>query len=310
MRTRLALVIAALVTLGTHIAYADPPDNEEIEELTEQIEAAPNDVNLLLERAEVYRRERMFQEALADLRVAIALQPSDARTPVLRARVLHDSHRHSAALAEIDALLQRESETGNAEAHALRAHILEALDRLPEALVALERTISLRSDVNDHIERGQWLTRLGRRDEALVHYGEALVALGGPAALRHDAVTLALRQRRSDLAITWTTEVIENTTGPARWLLLRARAHELQRHAAAARADRTRALADVTARAARRPSVALLVERGEALLALGRVGEARRAVDAAIARDPRYRPARALRVAIERRTQTNAGGAR
>lgn len=240
--------------------------------------------------------------------MASALQPSDARTSTLRSRVLYDMGRAPEALAEIDALLERE--TAHAEAHALRAHILETLNRLPEALVALEQTITLRSDVTDHVERGQWLTRLGRGDEALVHYGEGLVLLGGPAALRLDAVTLALHQRRADLAIRWTTEVIEHTTGPARWLLLRAQAHELQRHAAAARTDRTRALADIDARSVRRPSVALLVERGEALLALGRVNEARHVMESAIARDPRYRPAHALQVAIGQRTPVVRGGAR
>ena len=302
--------MAALVTLHAQSAMADPPVNEDIAEATTQLQAAPNDVNLLLQRADLYRRQEMFREALADLRVALALQPSDARVSLQRAGVLHDMHRDSAALAEIEALIERDAQTANAEVHALHAHILEALDRTSEALSAIERAIALRNEVNDHLERGQWLVRLRRSDEALQHYAEGLIALGGPVALRHEAVELALRTRHPELAIQWTSELIESAPGPARWLLMRARAYEQLHRSNEARADRTRALADIDARSERRPSVALLVERGEALLALGRVNEARRAVDTAIARDPRYRPARVLRAAIQRRVQASQGGAR
>lgn len=311
MRTRLApLALAAFVTLRAQTAWADPPVNEDIAELSAQLQAAPNDVNLLLQRADLYRRQDAHREALVDLRVALALAPSDARIPLQRASVLFDMHRNAAALAEIEALLARDPQTTNAEAHALHAHILKALGRTADAVSAIERAIALRNDVNDHVERGQWLARLGRNDEALLHYGEGLIALSGPASLRHDAVELALRTHHPEQAVQWTSEVIETAPGPARWLLMRARAYEQLHRNQDALADRSRALADIDARSERRPSVALLVERGEALLALGRVSEARRAADTAIARDPRYRPARTLRAATQRRAQTRVGGAR
>jgi tetratricopeptide (TPR) repeat protein len=80
----------------------------------------------------------------------------------------------------------------------------------------------------------------------------------------------------------------------ARGLLLRARALDALGRDRDARSARLEALAELDARIARRASPALRVDRGEALLGLGRAPEALAEANTALARLPDFEPARSL----------------
>lgn len=252
---------------------ADPPLTEDLEEVGERILLAPGDIALLIERSELYIQEARPEEALVDLRVAAAIAPGHPRISAQRAVVLHSMGRDDEALAEIEVAIA----TGSAQLAAdlaLRARILATLGRDEDAIAEYDASLAIHEDVELYLERGRLLERAGRLDEAARGYTEGLRALGGAVILRVAAIELDLRTSRADRALARIDEVLARVPAPARWLLLRARALEGLGRSAEAHDARRAALADVDRRLVRRPSAALRVMRGQALLALGRANEA------------------------------------
>lgn len=310
MRTKacfLALSIA-LAGLSPSRAAADRPLTEDLEEVTERIALSPGEVSLLLERSELFLQEARPEDALVDLRLAGAIAPGDPRIAAQRAAVLFVMGRDDEALAEIEACLALRAAGPTFTDLALRARILARLGRTADAIDEYGAALALRDDVELYLERGRLLERAGRLDEAAQHYGDGLRALGGAVVLRLAAIELDLRRgpAHAERALVRIDEVLAAAPARARWLLLRGRALDVLGRAAEARAARVEALAEIDRRLVRRPSAALRVLRGEALLALGRPRDA--LAEPQRARDLAPRPPRAAE--LELRAQRAIGGAR
>jgi tetratricopeptide (TPR) repeat protein len=298
-RGTLAPLSLALLAGATSIARADPPVRDDLRALTARIRRQPSDVDALIQRSELYLRDGEPDEALADLRVADALAPAEPRVHAQRAAVLHALDRDDEALAELDACLAR-TRAPTIDVLALRARVLVAIGRLPDAVEEYDAALGLGDQVDLHLERGRVLERLGRFEDAARGYLAGLRALGGAITLARAAIELDLRIGRADRALGTIDAVILRAPARARWLSLRGRALDALGRREEARADRERALAELDARIARRPTAALRVERGAVLLALGRIGEARNEAARARSVAPRLGDAIDLELAVRR----------
>lgn len=299
-----ALVLLALAPAGR--ALGDPPVRDDLRAIDARIRRDPTDVGALVARSELFLRDGRPGEALADLRLAAAMSPGDPRIALQRAVVFEALDRPDEALAELEAYLEA-ARAPSADALALRARVLVQLDRPEDAVLEYDASLALRADVDLYLERGRILTALGRLEEAARGYAEGLVATGGAASLRVVAIELHLRIGRAELALRWIDEVLARAPARARWLLLRARALEALGREGEARAARDEALAEIDGRLRRRPTPALRVERGEALLALGRARDALGEAIRARAIAPRLGAAIELELRARRATE---GGAR
>ena len=156
-------------------------------------------------RAWVLRRAGKLQESLGDYSKAMKLEPKHA-VYAQRALTFRDMGRHGDALRDFDAALAKNPDS--VDAHAGRGQVLEILKRPEEALAAyaaaipaadrtfdrhwklweetskdLSEDASWRSRLRrerdhslalTHLYRGMMLGKLGRREDALKDYNEAL----------------------------------------------------------------------------------------------------------------------------------------
>lgn len=301
---RLALALALSCLGAAAIASADPPVRDDLLALDLHLRDHPEDIGALIARSDLRRRSGEPDEALLDLRVAEALAPGDARIGAQRALVLHAIGRDDEALSELDGVAAR-SPAPSFAALALRARVLTSLGRLAEAADDFDAALALSDDVDLYLERGRLLERLGRLEDAARGYHEGLGALGA-VSLRVAAVDLDLRMGRPERALPPIDEILRSVSARARWLLLRGRALDALGRHDEARAARESALAELDRRLARRTSPALRVERGEALLAMGRPIDALAEAARARAIAPSLEPA----IDLELRARRLIGGAR
>ncbi len=285
-------------------AFADPPLGDERATLAARLAEDPQDIEALLARSELSMRAREPAAALDDLRVAAALQAGDARVARQSASVLHRLGRDEEALAWLDSLDGR-GRAEDARALGLRARVLSALGRSDEAIEAYDAAVGQADDVDLWLERGALLEQTGQTEAAARGYAEG-AATTSAAVLQLAGIDLDLRTGRADRALQAIDALLPRMAARARGLLLRARALEALERPRDARSARLEALAELDARIARRASPALRVDRGEALLGLGRAPEALAEANAALARLPDFEPARSLAA----RARRVLGGAR
>jgi tetratricopeptide (TPR) repeat protein len=180
-------------------------------------------------------------EALATFEKAVALAPRDPGVHYNRALMLGRLERHEECLRPLDRVLALAPDL--CRAHKLRAEVLTKLGRLRDAVASWSRVIELDATLLEaHFGRGWCLRVVGRPGEALVDFDEALRLRPPPM------------------------EAAQAHCGRAHCLLALGRYED-----AVAAEDETDRLFPAHA--------ALCAIRGQALLHLGRVGEARKVAD-------------------------------
>jgi tetratricopeptide (TPR) repeat protein len=208
--------------------------------------------------------------ALDDARLASALVPDDARLPRLRALAHVAAHRPEAALAELDAARAR----GRIEprALALRARVLTLLGRRDEAIAAWDEALARAPDADGALERGRLLEAAGRVEEAIVGYRIQLDATGA-TAVRLALVAAAERAGDASLALEALGPLLHDDAA-GHWGTWQAEILARAGRDREARAAFAHALARIDTQLARRPSAMRRVDRARALLGLGRIDEA------------------------------------
>lgn len=289
---RATVATLAVAMLLPAIAFADPPVDDELAALDARIEAAPTDVDLLLQRAELRVRASDADGALADLRLVEAMAPGDPRLSLLRGWIHFDGGADRRAEAELERYVALTG--GSPFAHAMLGRLHERNDRPLRALASYDAALSLGDDLDLYLRRGRLLERLDRLDEAAAGYEAGLVATGGAVVLRVALVELETRRGRFDRALALVDQALASAGNDARWLLRRADVLEAAGRSGEARRARLRALEEAERRVAGRPAPAALMERGRALLALGRYREAARDLTQARRRAPRLHEAAIL----------------
>lgn len=289
-RTAWWILVLALACPLT--ASADPPIDETLEALDRAISATPHDVELLMVRGDLLLREERPADALSDVRVVLALHPSDPRALVLEARALFQVGREEAALASIDRAV--EVAPTSFDALRTRATLRAALGDRNGAIEDLDTALSLADDVESYLTRATLLREGHRSREAALGLETALLASDRAAPLVLACIDAWLETGEPARALVLVDAAIASTPSDARLLVLRGDVLARAGRTDDARVSYGEALTRVDAALARRSTVARLVDRGEALVRLGRVAEAEVALAAALARQPEYERARAL----------------
>jgi tetratricopeptide (TPR) repeat protein len=200
-----ALVILTLAAAGlspARVVRAHGPAQERISVLTAAIARDPANLDLMIERADLYRETGNLSRSLADYDRVLRLDP--ARNVHLgRALVLLQQQRFNDALAAADATIVREP--GDPRAWRVRAKTLAGLDRDAEAESALDQAIALADPPlpDDYLQRSELLASLEspRLDDAIAGLDEGLARLGPAVTLQLLAIELERQRGTFDSAL-------------------------------------------------------------------------------------------------------------
>ncbi len=132
---------------------------------------------LLVNRGVLRVRSDRSDEAITDLKAAIALKPGAYQAYVNLAQAYRRQNKLELALDQLNRALKLEP--GLAHLYRLRARLHLARDEADLALTNLDRAIELEHDgspyeVDDNIERGRLLLRSGKHAQALASFDAAL----------------------------------------------------------------------------------------------------------------------------------------
>lgn len=212
--------------------------------VTRQIEAATNNLAALyLERGELHREHRSWEAAGSDYARAAQLAPSLTAVDFCRAMMLADSGQLDAARAMFDKVLARCPTDG--EAFIGRARVLVKLGQHKPAAADFRHGLELLSEPKPDyfLELAQALVEQGQADEALRSLDEGMKRFGSIVTLQSYALDLELRRKNNDAALARLDTILERSERKENWF----------------------------------------ARRGDILLAAGRLAEARKSLEAALA---------------------------
>lgn len=207
-------------------ASAHPAIERQIQDLTGQIETAPNDANLYLRRGELHRIHRDWEQAEADYETSLRLDPHLAIAKYCLGRMKLEAGDSASAKAFLDKYL--EQRPTDPEALAARARASTALGQYlaaagdftgaidhspgdsPRPEYFLERARALEAAGPDHI------------DEALTGLDSGVDRLGEVITLQLYAVDLELARRNYDGALRRLDRISAGSVRQEPWLVRKA----------------------------------------------------------------------------------------
>ncbi len=256
-----ALIPLVLLLAAPASAHEGLPKT--LERLDARVEASPDDLDLLLRRAESRRLARDPEGALEDLREAARIAPHDPRIEVERglahlARGDDDAARRSLRryLADVE----------RPRVDALVAHA----DLSPATELAdIERAIAIEPSPDLCLRRGRVQEAAGDLAAAACGYRACADLLGGAVVLRLAAVRVDRDRGPNDATLAEVDALLAIRPDHPGWLALRADVLDELGRGDEARAERYAALAAVDARLRRRASTRLEEQRAALVVALG-----------------------------------------
>lgn len=257
-----ALLLAAVL--------GHPGLTAELKEASQALEASPEDVPLLVARADIARRAGAYNDALADLDRAECLDPNLPDVWLARGLTRYDMDQLGRARVALDRYLEVAS---SVHGHWARARLRARAGDVDGATADFDAALAAGPSVDIALERAQVLRRAGRLDAAATGLQRALTDTGSDV-VRAELCALHLERSRPDDARALADEALARTRVRAPWLLLRARAHELAGRDANALSDRLAALTESRSLVRRRPGPLADKRLARAFLALGRYRDA------------------------------------
>lgn len=177
--------------------------HEQIDSVTAQIKASPENAGLYFKRAELHRLHEDWLAAAADYDRASQLAPELSAVRLGRGRMLFASGRLDEAKAELDAFLAANPK--HADAFVTRARIEAKRAEHPAAAADFAQAIALspRPEPDFYLERAQALVAAGgaHLDDALSCLDEGMAKLGNLPSLGLCAVELDAKAKRFDSAL-------------------------------------------------------------------------------------------------------------
>ncbi|MBI5383809.1 MAG: hypothetical protein HZA90_03890 [Verrucomicrobia bacterium] len=229
MKVQTPKTLALLAVLGwacagvPPCAHAHGELHEMIVQAGRDIERKPNDPQLYLHRAELYRLHREWDAGLADLDRADALSNQWHVLHFTRARLLLDAEWFQSAKVAADRFLAREPDHVEAlitRARA-RAKLGERLAAADDYTRALARTSGPVPEL--YLERAEALTAEGGAhvDKALEGLEQGLAKLGPVVTLQLAAMNLELKQNRLEAALARIDGAMAQSPNKENWLARR-----------------------------------------------------------------------------------------
>ena len=207
--------------LASHLCFAHGALHERIATLSTQIEAAPLNAALRVQRAELERQHEEWQAALTDYEMARQLDPTlDLDFP--QGRTLLESGRPAEALTLLNRFLVRTP--GHPMALVCRARALAKSGRRPEALndyrAALKSTPVPEPDLI--VEVADFLTAEGLEAESLQVCSTGIETLGPVPVLVQRAMDLEIATKNYDAALNRLQIIQLAAPRPEPWMARRA----------------------------------------------------------------------------------------
>jgi tetratricopeptide (TPR) repeat protein len=203
MKSRLHLFVVFSVLLAwTGPAKAEDEISEMLEVLTQQIEAAPNNPDLLLQRARMFMVAKKYDQAMADLNFAARLKPS-AELQREKARVLIEGGWSEDGLKQANTYIA--ANPNDSDAYALRARLNSKLGKIDEAnrdySLALQNSREPALDL--YFEQARMLNQAGGAylKDALTTINDGIQRIGPVITLEQAALELEQRQGSYDAAL-------------------------------------------------------------------------------------------------------------
>ncbi len=265
--------IGGVLWCASATAAAHPGATTEIRDTSARIHDAPDDVELRLRRADLYRRAEHYRDALADLRVVARLDP-DRRELLLQRALVHVAMgKTAAARRDLDAFV--DGGEANALAYWTRAKLRRDTDDLEGARADYDAAIALGSTPDAYLERAAVDEARGDLEAAAAGLAEGCEGHAPPVVLMLARVDVERRRGATAIALELVDQLLATAPHRADWTLTRAEIlTELGRDDEAL-ADRLRALAFAEAAVVGRGSALHRLTRGRVYLALGETTAAR-----------------------------------
>ena len=211
-------IATALCFAGRLSAHGDV--HQRINQLTQQISQRPGDALLLVQRADLYRLDQDYTNALADLDRATQLDPTITRVDFCRGRIQLEANQPQTALTFLNKYLA--DKPNDPEAFTTRARVLVKLGRYEAATEDYTAAIHLSSANPElYIERAEAWRRMGKAEKALQALDEGIRRMGPLVTLQLPAIDLEVSLRRYDAAIARIDTVTARYQRKETWLFRR-----------------------------------------------------------------------------------------
>jgi tetratricopeptide (TPR) repeat protein len=221
--------------MSFHIVQAHLPVDEQIHDITHQIQRQPEQVELYVKRGELHRVRREWNAALADYERSRELAPDLVLVDRLMGRLFVESGRPAEAMVSLDRYLARRPE--DVVALAFRGRARSALGDPQGAVRDLQQAVSASPRPSSHLylERARAQRAAGSPVEALQGLEDGLARLNRPVTLELEALDLERELGRSDAALARLDRLARSTQRPEPWLVRKAELLEQSGEIAAAR---------------------------------------------------------------------------
>jgi len=200
-RTILGLGLGIVFVFAANVLAHDGL-HEQIIAVTKEIAKEPNNANLYLKRAELYRLHEEWKNSERDFNRAEKLNPNLAVVDLGRGKLWLEAKRFSSAKLALERFLMREP--NSFEAVLTLARVLSKLNQTENAVKYFTQAIALspKDSAEIYLERSLLLGERGRIDEALRGLDEGIERYGGLVILENYAIDLEVKRSRYDAALT------------------------------------------------------------------------------------------------------------
>lgn len=163
---------AAQVQAGEKLAAGDRL-TESVLKYQRALELQPADHATRVRLAEVLHRRGRLNNALQECALVIQVQPDNIESRMLASRLLAESGNPAAAETQLRQVLSRDPDLAAARTNL--GIILATVGRLDESVTEFARSLKLRSDPDTHFNLANVLAQQGSREDARMHYQQALI---------------------------------------------------------------------------------------------------------------------------------------
>jgi predicted Zn-dependent protease len=216
------ILFAGAFVLSGASGFAHGDVHERINLLTQEIAQTPTNALLFFQRAELYRVDQDFTNALADLDCVAKYDPSIVRVDYCRGRVLLEAGRPAEALVPLNRYLAGRPK--DAEAFTTRARAMAKVADYKTAAEDYTEAIALSNTGGPelYIERAEALRAMHKPDEAIRGLDEGIHKFGPLVTLQLPAIDLELSLKRYDAALKRIDLVMSRLQRKETWLVRRA----------------------------------------------------------------------------------------
>ena len=214
--------LVSLATLAVIDCFGHGDVHGQINRITAELAQTPSNAPLYFQRAELYRVDQDFTNALADLNRAAQIDPSLVRVDFCRGRVLFEAGRPQEALPLLDKYLAGKPD--DSEAFTTRGRVLRKLGEFTRAAKDYTTAIAMMRISNPElfIERSEALRAAGKPDDAVQSLDEGIRQMGPLVTLQLPAIELEVSLKRYDAAIARIDAASARLQRKETWLVRRA----------------------------------------------------------------------------------------